>query len=86
MQFQHALEIYESLQQGELGQGCEHEIEKFKDRCHVVFPLAHAFKPPVLNNIEAKKVDGDSSSPVAKNVEGDAEGDAASPVANGAAS
>ena len=85
VQLQHALEIYESLQQGDLGKGCEDEIEKFKDRCHEMFPLAEAFKPPVLNNIEAKKVDRDSSSPVAKNVEGDAGGDA-SPVANGAAS
>ena len=83
---QHTLEVFESLQQGEMGKGCERQIEDYKERCHARFPYMKAFKPPVLNNVDAKKVvDGDSTSPVAKTVDADAAGDA-SPVANGAAS
>ena len=68
-----------------MGKGCDRQIEDYKERCHAMFPLTKAFKPPVLNNVDAKTVDGDSTSPVAKTVEADAAGDA-SLVANGAAS
>ncbi len=82
-----------------MGKGCEHHIETYKQRCHAVFPLARAFKPPVLNNNvvvdDAKKAlendAGDlvtSSPSVTKNVDPDAGDDATnvSPVANGATS
>ncbi len=93
---QTALEVLESLRNGDFGK-CEKHIDTYIENCHKRFPLAVAFKPLIANHVDdvenecnemntpAAKSGGDAGSDCPK-VSSQQQQQAATPVANGATS